>query len=88
MNYNIKTDKYMHCEQFANIDYSVIFLLDEEYPEFPQFIQDVYSLFCSRNLSFEIILMVNGVDGFLTDKICEMGMDLRKIKVLFISKKY
>ncbi|WP_153304229.1 hypothetical protein [Desulfovermiculus halophilus] len=87
MNYNTKSDNSMCCEQSVCPEYSVIFLLDEEHPEFPQFIQDVYSLFSSRNLSFEIILMVNGVDGFLTDKICQMGMDLHKIKVLFISKK-
>lgn len=73
--------------KYNNPNYSVIFLLDNFHPEFPQFVQEVYDLFISKNLSFEIIIMINGLDGFFTGQSQELEPVMSKGKVFFMNKK-
>jgi hypothetical protein len=75
----------LHSEVFC--DYSAIFLLEEEHDELPHFVQGVYELLEHRKASFEIILVANGIDGFVADRIFALGLDLSRIKVFCMNKK-
>lgn len=75
----------LHSEVFC--DYSAIFLLDEDYDELPYFVQGVYKLLEHKKVSFEIIIVVNGIDAFVADRIFALRLDMSRIKVFCMNIK-
>ncbi len=49
--------------------YSVVFLLNDRNPEFPQYLNDIQELLSSRNESYEIIVVANGTGSFMKEMI-------------------
>jgi hypothetical protein len=49
--------------------YSIIILLEEKNEDFSQFVQMLYETFSSRPDSFEIIILANGMEGFLKSQL-------------------
>ncbi len=49
--------------------YSIIVLLEEQHKDFVQSIQTLYEIFSSRQDSFEIVIMANGLEGFLNNEL-------------------
>jgi len=52
--------------------YSIIVLLEERHEDFAEFIRNLHDVFSSRGEPFEIIIMVNGIGGFLRDKLAQL----------------
>jgi hypothetical protein len=52
--------------------YSIIVLLEEEQEDFPQFIRNLHAVFLTRNVSFEILIMANGIGSFLRNQLPEL----------------
>jgi glycosyltransferase involved in cell wall biosynthesis len=55
-----------------NIKYSIIVLLEEQHEDFPQFIRNLYAVFSTRDVSFEILIMANGIGSFLRNQLTEL----------------
>jgi len=47
------------------IKYSIIVLLEERHEDFPDFVRSLHDVFSAQNASFEILIMANGIGGFL-----------------------
>jgi len=52
--------------------YSIIILLEDPHPDFPQFITNLHDVFSTRGDSFEILIMANGTGGFLRKQLSEL----------------
>jgi hypothetical protein len=72
---------------YSDPNYSVIFLLDNSHPEFSQFVQEVYELFMLKKLSFEIVIMINGLDDFFAAQTNKLETLMKKINVFFMNQK-
>jgi len=55
-----------------NVRYSVIVLLEEEHEDFPQFIKNLYVVFSTRKVPFEILMIANGTGSFLRNQITNL----------------
>jgi hypothetical protein len=57
-------------------DFSIIVLLAEKSPDFPQYIRMIGDLFQRRSSSFEFIIIANGEEGFLKSQLKALPNDL------------
>jgi len=64
------------------IKYSIIVLLEEEHGDFAQFIENLYALFSSQHLTFEILIIANGTGSFLRNQITKLQGLNHRIKAL------
>jgi glycosyltransferase involved in cell wall biosynthesis len=55
-----------------NMKYSIIVLLEEKHEDFPQFIRNLHEVFSTREVSFEILIMANGIGSFLRNRLTEL----------------
>ncbi len=60
------------------IKYSIIVLLEEPGKDFPQYIRTLYEIFSERNEPFEIIIMANGLRGYLKNVLTDLHELLTK----------
>jgi len=67
--------------------YSVIILLEEHEEDFPKYVQNLYNLFASRDESFEILIMANGIGGFLRNVLAQLNSLNDKLKAFEFSAK-
>lgn len=67
--------------------YSIIVLLEEENKAFSQFIFDLNELFLSQNQPFEIIIIANGTEGILKNKLDELQELGVRLKAFSFNKK-
>lgn len=56
----------------TTMKYSIIVLLEDPHPDFPQFITNLHNVFSTRGDSFEILIMVNGTGGFLRNQLAQL----------------
>jgi hypothetical protein len=68
-------------------DFSVIFLVDDAHSELPGFVNNIYDLFIQKGMTFEIIILMNGIEGLSSDFLNEFDVDKSKVKVFFMNKK-
>ena len=52
--------------------YSAIILLEEKNEDFSEYIRMLHEAFSARQDSFEIIIMANGLEGFLKNELEKM----------------
>ncbi|VAW33847.1 hypothetical protein MNBD_DELTA03-1712 [hydrothermal vent metagenome] len=60
------------------IKYSIIVLLEEPGQDFPQYIKTLYEIFSRRNEPFEVIIMANGLRGYLKNILTNLHEQLTK----------
>ena len=77
----------MNKESGEFIKYSVIVLLEEENEDIVRYILDIYSLFFSQEDSFEIVILANGTEGFLQDKLEKLHECSDNLKIFSFNKK-
>jgi len=69
------------------IKYSIIVLLEEEHQDFASFIRNLHTIFSSRKGSFEIIIMANGIGGFLRSQLTELQALNHRLKAFEFNTK-
>ena len=62
------------------IDLSVVVLLEEESPDFAQYLQILHDLFQQRGDAFEILVIANGVERFLKSQLALLPNGYRRLK--------
>ena len=62
------------------MQYSIIVLLEENHEDFSQFVKSLYNVFSLRNEPFEILLMANGMGGFLRNHLSNLQNLNHRIK--------
>jgi hypothetical protein len=69
------------------IQYSIIVLLEETEEGFHDFITLLHQVFTSRDVSFEILIMANGTEGFLKEQLSLLEPGNGGIKAFAFNKK-
>ena len=77
----------MNRESREFIKYSVIVQLEEENEDIVKHILDLYNLFSSRGDAFEVVILANGTEGFLQDKLEKLHECSDKLKIFSFNKK-
>lgn len=69
----------------TRIKYSVIMLLEERHADFADFVQNLYDLFSIRNETFEIIIMANGMGGFLRRELPRLRTNNNAVRAFVLT---
>jgi hypothetical protein len=67
--------------------YSVIILLEEKNEDFSQFIQMLQAIFSARQDSYEILIIANGLEGFLKNELEKIDHLNGNLKAFTLNKK-
>jgi hypothetical protein len=67
--------------------FSVIVLLEEESPDFAEFIRDLHGFFSGKGLPFEILIVANGMEGVLRNTAPRFKELLGEIKLFSLNRR-
>lgn len=67
--------------------YSVIILLEEQNEGFAQFVRMLHEIFSARLQPFEILIIANGLEGFLKSEVHKLGHLNNQLKAFALNKK-
>lgn len=74
-------------ERVQRIKYSVIVLLEETNPEFHLYVENLLRMFRGRGEPFEILLMANGMEGYLRNKLRQVRTSGEQLKAFAMGKR-
>lgn len=67
--------------------YSVIILLEEKSEDFAQYIQTLHGIFSSKQELFEILIIANGLEGFLRNQLKSLGDLNHSLRAFALNKR-
>jgi hypothetical protein len=67
--------------------HSVIVLLEEDAPDFAEYIRDLHEIFSARGVPFEILIVANGTEGLLRNRAPEFREILADIKLFSLNRR-
>jgi hypothetical protein len=71
----------------ADLTYSALVLIEEEAPDFAEYVRSLYEAFEETGKPFEIVLIGNGTEGFLKNTLHKMQPLNSKLKGFALDKK-
>jgi hypothetical protein len=72
--------------ELFDMRYSVIFLVDQIHPRFHDFLTTMAGVFQERGEAFEVIVVANGVEGFVKTQLGNGAIRLKDIKAIAFSQ--
>ena len=76
-----------HNANTTIVKYSVIVLLEDDEKDFAEFIQNIHKTFSDQQEPFEIIIVANGLEGFLKKEITKLSNYEDNLKAFALTRK-
>jgi len=72
--------------EFFKMQYSIIFMVDHENPDFYSFIDTVCEAFQGSGLRFEVLIVANGVEDFVKAQLGRSAKHVNDVKVITFNR--